>query len=233
MLITLLPQNGIGNYSAPNHINYRAGCARARSSFSKSTPNYSARARHSQRQIERNFRRGDGKISARPVFDGFIPSGPNVTSMVMTTHVFFFCIPTRRRGHLISTAGRKCSERLGSNKSFLGNSQGEVYVCTPIGKMTCRARVLSARTHAIPRRPMATTCFQEGLRPRTITPRRPRDDATPTRSRHRFWTVSGRLADDQTHEQRVAPRWPDGNKMDPSAPRVAPECPRDGCMIQA
>ena len=60
MLITLLPQNGIGNYSAPNPINYRAGCARARSSFSISTPNYSARVRHSERQIERNFRHGDG-----------------------------------------------------------------------------------------------------------------------------------------------------------------------------
>ena len=59
MLITLLPQNGIGNYSAPNHINYRAGCARARSSFSTTTPNYSARARHSQRQIERDCRHGD------------------------------------------------------------------------------------------------------------------------------------------------------------------------------
>ena len=59
MLITLLPQNGIGNYSAPNHINYRAGCARARSSFSTTTPNYSARARHSQRQTERDCRHGD------------------------------------------------------------------------------------------------------------------------------------------------------------------------------
>ena len=61
MLITLLPQNGIGNYSAPNPINYRAGCARARSSFSISTPNYSARVHHSERQIERNFRHGDGE----------------------------------------------------------------------------------------------------------------------------------------------------------------------------
>ena len=61
MLITLLPQSGNGNYSAPNHINYRAGCARARSSFSETTPNYPARARHSQRPIERNFRHGDGE----------------------------------------------------------------------------------------------------------------------------------------------------------------------------
>ena len=132
-----------------------------------------------------------------------------------------FCTPTRRREHLNSTAGRNGLDRLGSNKSFLGNSQGEVYVRTPIGKMTCRARMLSVRTHATPRRPMATTCFQEGLRPRTITPRRPRDDAIATRSRHRVWTVSGRLAYDQTHEQSVTSTWPDGNKMDPSAPTHA------------
>ena len=140
----------------------------------------------------------------------------------MTTNVVF-CIPTRRRGHLISTAGREGSDRLGSNKSFLGNSQEETYVCIPVGKMKSRARVLSAGTHAIPRCPMATTCFQEGLRPRTITSRRAQDGATPTRPRHGFWTVSGRLADDETHEQRVTPRRPDGNKMDPSAPKVAPE----------
>ena len=85
MLITLLPQNRIGNYSAPTPINFRAGCARARSSFSEPTPNYSATPWHSHMQIDKKtFVTAMGKISVRLVFHGFIRSVPEVTSTVMT-----------------------------------------------------------------------------------------------------------------------------------------------------
>ena len=73
MLITLLPQNRIGNYAAPNPVNYRDGCARARSSFKETTPNDSACACHSKMQIDKNFRHGDGGNRSPPRLSWFLP----------------------------------------------------------------------------------------------------------------------------------------------------------------
>ena len=87
-----------------------------------------------------------------------------------------------------------------------------------------KSRARAQRWHARdPKMSHGHNMLPRGPQATDDTSRRAQDGATPTRPRHGFWTVSGRLADDETHEQRVTPRRPDGNKMDPSAPKVAPE----------
>ena len=83
MLITLLSQKWIENYSAPNPINYRAGCACARSSWSTF---YSELLRPDVflSKLKETFVTLMRKIAERPVFDRFIRPGPEVASMVMT-----------------------------------------------------------------------------------------------------------------------------------------------------
>ena len=61
MLITLLSQNGIENYSAPNLIICRAGYACARSSWSTFYSDLLLSDASLETHIERNFRHGDGE----------------------------------------------------------------------------------------------------------------------------------------------------------------------------
>ena len=51
------------------------------------TPNYSASMRHWKSRLKETFVTVMGEISVRPIFHGFIRSGPDVTSLVRTMKV--------------------------------------------------------------------------------------------------------------------------------------------------